>query len=459
MALVDSSGNPVRSGTGGTVNSSGGGGGGGGAARRNRAAERKRIKEAKAAKAKVEAATKAREAQTRSAAADKRAEAEKRKKSAERLAAAKAGAAEDARIEAETKRIADKIAKETAESNAAKAAKDKAAKVKAYEATVKKREDKKEYDKGIALAARKAQVKRENAAKKRNEEAKIKTDRGFDPKAVAAEIQTDRGFDPNVAPVERMPTNDGVGMLGAGEAYYPTGKGETLEDNIPTSMLGKLSSVLNPTEGIISTAGQTFLNQVKYGMNEEASNLYQELLQDPAHMDKTTEELVQMARKPQMDRQKPHAYINKGGANTANEAQLAAMRPEGITEKQWAGLPITLQRILTQKEEGNTGNAGMLTGEATAPEAPEAPTLGQLTTGGYTPTERPAWAPQPSIYDNIMPNTQQPSFAPQWNPQAPQPSFAPQWSPQRPQPSWAPKARSMLGAPMRLQAPPSRFLK
>ena len=158
-----------------------------------------------------------------------------------------------------------------------------------------------------------------------------------------------------------------------------------------------------------------------------------------------------MARKPQMDRQLPHAFINDGTTNTANAAQLAAMRPSGISEAQWEQMPLQFKRFLTRDSGGgigsNSGNDnGMLTGAPAAPAAPTAPTaptLGQLTTGGQYESTRPSWAPN---WPTAAPQApQQPSFAPQWQPQAPLPSFAP------------PQPRSMLGAPMQLQAPPSRF--
>ena len=356
----------------------------------------------------------------------------------------------DKAIEAETKRMLQESAKITA----ALQAKDKAAaKVKAdkiekadKEAT-KKALATKEYDKGIALAAKKAKVKRDNIAKAKALEAASRNDVPMGTPLSGSVHER------NVDPVERMPINDGAGMLGAGVAYYPTGYGETIGDNMPDSALGYLSAAVNPKSTILKTvgkAGMTAWNQQQYGMNEEAGALYKELVQDPANADKSVKELVQMARKPQMDRQLDHAFINNGIANTANESQLANMRPQGITESQWTQMPLAFKRFLTRNMNNGLGSNdsgnGMLTGAPVAPTAPTAPTLGQLTTGDYTPTERPAWAPQPSMFDNIMPQPQQPSFAPQWNPNAAAPS-------------WAPQARSMLDAPMRLQAPPSRFFK
>jgi hypothetical protein len=189
----------------------------------------------------------------------------------------------------------------------------------------------------------------------------------------------------------------------------------------------------------------------------------------------SVKELVQMARKPQMDKQLPNAFIHGEGGSTATESQLNAIRPFikdlSMSDTQWNSLPVEMKRhlasgtkvdnssgVITGGGGGNGGGGGgMLTGAPVAPTAPTAPTLGQLTTGDYTPTERPSWAPNPTFMGQPV---QQQSFAPQWNQQPQQtPSFAPQWNQQQQVPSFAPRPRSMLGAPMQLRAPPSRFLR
>ena len=266
-----------------------------------------------------------------------------------------------------------------------------------------------------------------------------------------------------------------MGMQNQGDAYYPTGYAESLEDYAPDSLLGYGRALLNPMSSIITTAGQTMLNQTQYGMNKEAADLYKDLIKDPANAGMSVKELVQMARQPQMDKQLPNAFINDETGSTATESQLNAIRPFikdlSMSDTQWNSLPVEMKRhlasgtkvdsssgVITGGGGGNGGGGGgMLTGAPVAPTAPTAPTLGQLTTGDYTPTERPSWAPNPTFMGQPV---QQQSFAPQWNQQPQQtPSFAPQWNQQQQVPSFAPRPRSMLGAPMQLRAPPSRFLR
>ena len=471
------------SGGGGYDNKSGGGGGGRdandrgngeGAARAKAAREQAAAKAKRDAQAKIAAAEKAQALKTKQAKDKSDAKAKADKQAKDKAAYDKAQAAKaQAKAVAAAKVKRDnqaKIAKaEKAQALKAKQAKDKAD---AKAVADKRAKDKTEYDKGIELAAKKAKVKRENAAKKLKADALKAAAEGDVP---VGAVWSGSPQETNVDPLERLERSDGMGMQNQGDAYYPTGYAESLEDNAPDSMLGYGRALLNPMSSIITTAGQTMLNQTQYGMNKEAADLYKDLIKDPANAGMSVKELVQMARQPQMDKQLPNAFINDETGSTATESQLNAIRPFikdlSMSDTQWNSLPIEMKRhlasgtkvdsssgVITGGGGGNGGGGGgMLTGAPVAPTAPTAPTLGQLTTGDYTPTERPSWAPNPTFMGQPV---QQQSFAPQWNQQPQQtPSFAPQWNQAQQVPSFAPRPRSMLGAPMQLRAPPSRFLR
>jgi len=163
----------------------------------------------------------------------------------------------------------------------------------------------------------------------------------------------------NRDPLERLNRSSGRGMQNQGDAYYPTGFAESLEDNMPSGFgRGLLAS---PMASVVSTVGKTAYNQTQYGMNKDAADLYKELIADPANEGKTVQELVQMARQPQMDNQKSNAFINDETGSTANEAQLNAMRPfikdSNMSEDQWNGLPIEMKRQLA-RDVNNGGSGG-----------------------------------------------------------------------------------------------------
>ena len=415
-----------------------------------RAANRAKAAAAKAAKA---AAEKAQALKTKQAKDKSDAKAKADKQAKDKAAYDKAQA-----VKAQAKAVAAAKAKRDAQAKIAKAEKAQALKVKqakdkadAKAKADKIAKDKTEYDKGIELAAKKAKVKRENAAKKLKADALKAAAEGDVPVGAAWSGSTQ---ETNVDLVELSDTG----------AYYPTGQLRTNEDYAPDSMLGYGRALLNPMSSIITTAGQTFMNQNKYGMNKEAADVYVGLVSDPANADKTTAELVQMARKPQTDK---HRAVEESKLNEMHKRGL--IKDHSMSDKQWDSLPIEMKKHLTRDVNRNNlnvafatqgdggGGGGMLTGAPVAPTAPTAPTLGQLTTGDYTPTERPSWAPNPTFMGQPV---QQQSFAPQWNQQPQQtPSFAPQWNQAQQVPSFAPRPRSMLGAPMQLRAPPSRFLR
>ena len=172
-------------------------------------------------------------------------------------------------------------------------------------------------------------------------------------------------------PLERLDRSSGRGMQNQGDAFYPTGFAESLEDNLPTGFSRGLFG--SPMAAMVSTVGQTAYNQTQYGMNKEAADLYKELIADPANEGKTVQELVQMARQPQMDKQKSNAFINDETGSTATEAQLNAMRPFikdlNMSKDQWDGLPIEMKRQLARNvNNSGSGGGGLLGGTMSSVE-------------------------------------------------------------------------------------------
>ena len=104
------------------------------------------------------------------------------------------------------------------------------------------------------------------------------------------------------------------------------------------------------------------LEQTRYGMNDIAQDEYalnvKEASRDPNSPwhTMTPAQKVQMSRQPQMNNQLANAYIG-GGQGNLNEAQLNAMRPENISETQWAGLPMEMKSSLAQSS-GMMGGMG-----------------------------------------------------------------------------------------------------
>jgi len=332
---------------------------------------------------------------------------------------ARAAAADEKKLEAAEKKTKDRIAKETAESN-----------VRTAERIRKK---------ALAVSAKKAK-------NKRNQQAKARADQQAEAALVAKEKSRERSFKRDST--QRLPSSTGSGMQGAGVANYPTGKAKGLE--LPSSPLGMLGAALSPMGSMVKKAGKVFMNQSKYGMNDEAKIEYDRLIRDPANAGKSEQELVQLARKPQMDKQLPHAFID-GNPTTDVQKEIAKLtggRAPMSTVYNNDG-SVNLAATASNVSSDNQGTQGTQ-GVPTATEEEERIKLGQLPTGSPI-TDRPSWAP--SLFEGIMP---QQSWAPQWQQQAPLQSFAPQWGqPQQPMP----QPQSMLNAPMQLRAPPSRFLK
>jgi len=107
------------------------------------------------------------------------------------------------------------------------------------------------------------------------------------------------------------------------------------------------------------------VNETRYGLSDANFDKLQTWQNaDPASggapmgfRDMSPAQQVQLARAADMNQQLPNAYIG-GGQGNLNEAQLNAMRPENISETQWAGLPMEMKSSLTQGNKGMFGPFG-----------------------------------------------------------------------------------------------------
>ena len=98
------------------------------------------------------------------------------------------------------------------------------------------------------------------------------------------------------------------------------------------------------------------LEQTRYGMNDIAQARFDAAKSNRGWDALSPAQQVQYARQPQLDAQLSNAYIG-GGQGNLNEAQLNAMRPENISETQWAGLPMEMKSSLAQSS-GMMGGMG-----------------------------------------------------------------------------------------------------
>ena len=163
---------------------------------------------------------------------------------------------------------------------------------------------------------------------------------------------------------------------------------------MPNTLGGYLQAALSPLS-IFAKAG---VNESLYGMNgisrDEFALNVKEAAGDPQSRwhSMTPAQKVQMSRQSQLDQQLSNAYIG-GGQGRPNEAQLNAMRPEGISESQWAGLPMEMKSSLAQSSGmmgglgggGAGGGNGMLqstVGVAGGPMVPLGGTRDYQPTGG-----------------------------------------------------------------------------
>jgi len=182
-------------------------------------------------------------------------------------------------------------------------------------------------------------------------------------------------------------------------ANYPTGKAKSL--SLPTTKLGMLGAAVNPMGAIAKGAGKVFLNQVNYGMNDQAQKLYQELLSNPANAGMSTKDLVNAARAPQINNQLDHAFIDN--PTTQNQRDAVAAGTVSSTGGLMSGGTLVAS--------SNQGGSQASPAPAEAPAEAPATQLGQLPNSNFSSfTERPDWAP--SLRQPQGPN-ERPAWAPQ----------------------------------------------
>jgi len=184
----------------------------------------------------------------------------------------------------------------------------------------------------------------------------------------------------------------------SGTSYYPANAPDTMFRGLMGNLTGSglLSGAAdmvgedNPVGGFLKAYSEfdplgDFAQQTVYGMNDVAKQEYiRQEASNPNWPTMSEKEKVQLARKPQMDNQLPHAFINDGISNTANEAQLNAMRPfikdSNMSEAQFNSLPIEMRRQLTKDVNPNN----LIIGSANQGDNPYIPPVEEVAPESYT---------------------------------------------------------------------------
>ena len=184
----------------------------------------------------------------------------------------------------------------------------------------------------------------------------------------------------------------------SGTSYYPANAPDTMFRGLMGNITGgglvsgaaDLVGEDSYVGGLLKAYGEfdplgDFAQQTVYGMNDIARDEY--VRQEASNPDwpmMSEKERVQLARKPQMDNQLPHAFINDGIINTANDAQLNAMRPfikdSNMSEAQFNSLPIEMRRQLTKDVNPNN----LIIGSANQGDNPYIPPVEEVAPESYT---------------------------------------------------------------------------
>jgi len=156
----------------------------------------------------------------------------------------------------------------------------------------------------------------------------------------------------------------------SGTSYYPKNAPDTMFRGLMGNLTGggllsgaaNLVGEDNPVSDFLKAYSEfdplgDFAQQSVYGMNDVAKQEYmRQEASNPNWPMMSEKERVQLARKPQMDNQISNAFINDETGNTANDAQLNAMRPENMSEAQFLMLPTEMKRSLTQSNQQGAGD-------------------------------------------------------------------------------------------------------
>lgn len=174
---------------------------------------------------------------------------------------------------------------------------------------------------------------------------------------------------PAVATTPTAPTQFTQGR--SGTSYYPENAPDTMFRGLMGNLTGgsllsgaaNLVGEDNPVSDFLKAYSEfdplgDFAQQSVYGMNDVAKQEYmRQEASNPNWPMMSEKERVQLARKPQMDNQLSNAFINNETGNTANDAQLNAMRPENMSEAQFLMLPTEMKRSLTQSNQQGAGDS------------------------------------------------------------------------------------------------------
>ena len=254
----------------------------------------------------------------------------------------------------------------------------------------------------IALGQQQEAARQQQAAQQAAQQASIQAANDYNQRAYAQQqnalnpIKTTMGTE-NTGFTGGLgqPTVNGVPVYEKGTygGNYPQQSlsqamalGQDFSPQMPNTAAGWMAMATNPA----SIFAKAFVNENILGMNTRSRDTYQdnakEASRDPTNPWNTMTEAqkVSMSRQSQLDEQLPNAYIG-GGQGRPNEAQLNAMRPENISESQWAGLPMEMKSSLAQSSGmmGGGGGGGNMMNSFVGGQLPD---IGMGTGRDYQPT-------------------------------------------------------------------------